>query len=699
MDAASDSDNSDIASSDGGALSSGEEEALDEEILASQDSDSSSDSGGEEHVGSDVPEANEPVRGRGRGRGATGRGRGAVRGLRGRGAGGRGGTANTRGRGRGHAAQPMYARASGYDDIDAGGPAQFPTFQPSTPSGLKLPDDFSPQCEADFFKLYFPIHVVDRIVEFTNAYARAHIHQKKSYAMADGTWKDTTTEEMYSFMAILLYQGWHTLPEIRDYWKTSSLYAGNYGRLMIPSRSRFEALLCFLKIVDHTAENPADKLRKVRFLNDHMKSTCRKLFKPGQFVAIDERMVRCKGRSSFIQYLPNKPVKWGFKIFASCDSATSILCDFEVYTGQADVQGGLAHNVVVRLSDGLEKQNYVIFTDNFYTSAQLADTLLGKGIYLVGTIRSNRRGFPRLLKDDMKKFEKKADRGETRYVRDGNKLYQQWKDKRVVSMLSTVHKGHEHVTVARKSKADGQFQVVQINQPKCIGDYNSSMGGVDLFDQHIAAYRALRRCQKYWKSIFLDFLDVSEVNAFLMFEIWRKSHPGQVDRPKHHRRNDFRGNLICQLAGIDVDEAPPKRAYRSRSGTGDAQAAQCQPEAVLHAAPAPDDTAEAQDAPPAIAVADDTAAAAPATDVELAAEDPPAVGGDASPGPAVDDVVPAEEMHLATYSEVKKNCVWCWKAEKKQRQVVTYCRLCGEFLHVSQRNCFVLYHESKPFYR
>ena len=207
-------------------------------------------------------------------------------------------------------------------------------------------------------------------------------------------WIATTTEEIYQLLSLILFMGWHPLPEYEDYWKTSSLFAGYYARLMISSHRRFKGLMAFLKVVDNTNEEQGDRLRKVRFLYDHMRTSCRTLFTPSQYIAVDERMVRCKGRDSIIQYLPNKPTKWGFKVFAACDSKTAILWNFEVYSGQENSAGGLAHDVVVRLTNPLENDCHVVFTDSFYTSAKLAHSLHQKTHHLVGTMRTNRIGFP-----------------------------------------------------------------------------------------------------------------------------------------------------------------------------------------------------------------------------------------------------------------------------------------------------------------
>ena len=121
-------------------------------------------------------------------------------------------------------------------------------------------------------------------------------------------------------------------------------------------------------------------------------------------------------------------------------------------------------------------------------------------------------------------------------------------------MLSSVHRGNAHVAVTRNTKVDGQHVQLELRQPKCIHDYNKKMRGVDSFDQQAAAYRALHRTRKYWKSIFLDIIDVAAVNSFIMFEMWRLQHLGVTEQRKHLRHSDFQANLICQLADIGVHE-------------------------------------------------------------------------------------------------------------------------------------------------
>ena len=120
-------------------------------------------------------------------------------------------------------------------------------------------------------------------------------------------------------------------------------------------------------------------------------------------------MIRFKGRQHMKVYVKNKPVKWGFKSYTLRDSNTAFNCNFEMYIGGAmDVsQHGLTYDLVMRLMTPYLKQGYQLLTDNYYTSHSLAQALKANDSELVGTVRSNRRGFPDRLKST-KQFKKKV---------------------------------------------------------------------------------------------------------------------------------------------------------------------------------------------------------------------------------------------------------------------------------------------------
>ena len=76
------------------------------------------------------------------------------------------------------------------------------------------------------------------------------------------------------------------------------------------SRERLKALMAMLHVVDPSAEDGNDKMRKVRTFLDHFKERCKALHQPFQNVSVDERMVKSKPRSGICQYIKKVQLSW-----------------------------------------------------------------------------------------------------------------------------------------------------------------------------------------------------------------------------------------------------------------------------------------------------------------------------------------------------------------------------------------------------
>ena len=464
------SDSDDDNTDDDFFLSSDEEESLD--ALSDAESDVEQDADSDDHAAVRVlerdgeftlPRASRSGRGRAANRlgrqlagrrgapGAARVARAANRGvLRGVARGGR------RCRGRGRGVQPAPGgEYKTWEEEDDHVPPVF-EFEPQREAGFHFPEDFAPVCEMDFFELFFSDEVIQTIAEHTNDYADMHILGKLTYAQPDGSWHPTSSEEIRKFIAFLLYMGLVRVGSYELYWSTASLYYGLWGRAFF-TRLRFKALLAFLH-VDVPDNDPADRLHKVRFVYDKVRTASAQLWQPKQHVSLDERMIRFKGRHSMKVYVKNKPVKWGFKTYALCDSSNHYNYAFEMYCGQVDVvsEHGLTYDVVMRLFSALLNQGYCLYTDNYYTSNVLATTSLANSSHLTGTVRSNRTGFPDALKN-VKAFQRAGNRGDIRYVNANDVLYVQWLDKRVVTVLSTQHQATTHDDTSRRVKVDGAW--------------------------------------------------------------------------------------------------------------------------------------------------------------------------------------------------------------------------------------------------
>ena len=109
-------------------------------------------------------------------------------------------------------------------------------------------------------------------------------------------------------------------------------------------------------------------------------------------VSIDESMVPYRGRHSCKQYIKNKPVKFGFKLWVLA-SSTGLPYDVRIYEGKGSVDKGtlLGVNVINNALDACATTaGKHVFFDNFFTLIPLIENLKKKQIKATGTIRDDR---------------------------------------------------------------------------------------------------------------------------------------------------------------------------------------------------------------------------------------------------------------------------------------------------------------------
>jgi hypothetical protein len=85
------------------------------------------------------------------------------------------------------------------------------------------------------------------------------------------------------------------------------------------------------------------------------------------------------------------------------------------------------------------------------------------------------------------------------------------------------------------------------------------MGGVDKSDQMLKYYEVLRKSLKYWKKLFLHFIDVAVLNSYIIFQKLRKEHPEkeELKRLAKYGHKEFRLELACALGGITESSTVP----------------------------------------------------------------------------------------------------------------------------------------------
>ncbi|GFW33505.1 piggyBac transposable element-derived protein 4 [Trichonephila clavipes] len=160
--------------------------------------------------------------------------------------------------------------------------------------------------------------------------------------------------------------------------------------------------------------------------------------------------------------------------------------------------------VVLTLMKPLLNKGYCVTLNNYYYSPILTDTLVKYKTDSYGTINLNRKEVPSYVKS------KKLKKGETVAFRRGKALILKWKDKKDVSLISTIHNSE---MIAVRSSREEKLK------PKIVVDYNDTMGDVDRADQNLASYAIPRKYgKKYYRKIFFHIFDQCIWNSYVLYK-------------------------------------------------------------------------------------------------------------------------------------------------------------------------------------
>jgi hypothetical protein len=381
--------------------------------------------------------------------------------------------------------------------------------------------------ELDILRTILAPDVVEMLVTETNRYAAQYFEknpydQLPKHALAR-KWKEVDIPEMLAFLGILFFMGYVKLPTYLSYWSTDYLTEMK-GFRSVMSRDRFHGIWQFFHLVNNGDALPRDdpdydRCFKVRPLVDILVNKWQGVYYPGQNVSVDESIVAFKGRSSMIQYNPQKPHKWGIKAWVLAESKTGYMYNWEMYRGSTGrTETGLSEKVVLNITQPIYGHNHHVYMDNFFTSPDLFQKLAENKLGACGTLRPNRTGVP----DEIKQVQKKLKKEDPPvFVKDEKYLFISWQDKKTVNVLTTLHNQEVFEKVVRCRDPANNYQRTII-KPKAVEIYNQNMGGVDLADQKLQVYLNVHRTVKWWKKVMLYLLEASFVNANIL---WKALHP------------------------------------------------------------------------------------------------------------------------------------------------------------------------------
>lgn len=379
---------------------------------------------------------------------------------------------------------------------------------PEKPDKVSEPPNFLEGLDnpIQFFELLFDAEVFELIRSET---------EKNAIQKGNHNFR-VTTEEIKRFIGILLLSGYNHVARYRMYWE-QSVDCNFPGVASAMSRNRFEELLRYFHVADNNNLAPQDKFAKVRPLWNLCNERWLKYYPGDRNLSIDESMIPYFGKHGAKQHIHGKPIRFGYKNWSIC-TRLGYLIYGELYqgasTGNTHPELGVGASVVLDLISKLPRGTYSLYMDNYFTSLPLLDEIKKLGHDATGTIRANRvEKAP--LKDP--KDMKKTTRGSYNQCTDtlsGITLVR-YNDNNIVTVAST-QCGVEPIG---KVKRYCDKQKKDVDQPRCIVNYNRYMGGVDRLDQNVGCYRISIRLKRWYWQLLMFPINACVNNAFQLYRL------------------------------------------------------------------------------------------------------------------------------------------------------------------------------------
>ena len=416
-----------------------------------------------------------------------------------------------------------------------------------------------PESELEALQHFLSDELLMELVVATNAHAIIKLSGKTfSNNSVWYRWKDVTLSEMKAYLGVVMNMSMNDKPDVKMFFSRDWTQHMPFF-LDVFSRRRFLQIhwMLHLKAPEPTT-TAVTRGGRVKNIVNYLQKKCLELYTPERNIAVDESTVGYKGRIIFKTYNPQKPTKWGMRVYVLSDCETGYISCFEPYFGQPTTDSlprsdePFTIRIVMHLVDLLVSQTqgsgYHVYTDRFYTSPTLATKLLDEKIHITGTVQKNRKGLPKELKSlRLRNQDIKA------YRHSSNKLMTlAWQDKRTIVMLSTWHNANT-TTISRVRRGGRQED---IEKPAVVCDYTEHMGAVDRSDHYCTSYSFTRKTLKWWRKLFFWLVEVSIVNSYILYK--KATHATTL------RHLTYRQKLVEQLVG-DIRNNRSRRLGRPSS--------------------------------------------------------------------------------------------------------------------------------------
>lgn len=259
----------------------------------------------------------------------------------------------------------------------------------------------------DTFRLIFTSEMCSIIIRETNRRALSAIAKLNADfpVIPIREWNKLTSKEFDAYLAVLILAGVQRSRKenVEDLWKTTSnpLFRASM------SISRFRQINRFIRFDNMNTRAERMNESKVAPILDIwllLNANLRKMYRPSANLTVDEQLFPYRGRTKFTMYMPNKPAKYGIKVWWVCDAETSYPITGQVYSGKSEVRDvNQGERVVRELCSQFAKTGRNVYMDNFFTTLPLARFMMTLQLSIVGTMKKNKPYLPEEFKPSRKR--------------------------------------------------------------------------------------------------------------------------------------------------------------------------------------------------------------------------------------------------------------------------------------------------------
>ena len=446
---------------------------------------------------------------------------------------------------------------------------------------------------------FIPFKMFKSFVIYSNAYANALMAASGKREISGARWSsDITIGELMNFFGLLFHMVLRPTPgaPYTSCWSDPGWHPYT-GHMRLRRFQQIRSVLHYNFSEPGKKTKSKDALYKVRPLLNCLKLSFPLYLKMGDNFALDEASVasRSKYGNDIIFFNPTKPGgKYHFRFYLLCCSTSYVCIRLRMHTKNASDSGdgyyeqeqeqeeevspvSEVNDASLVVPDQEEKRDpeandttnnqpvkklvslvldmckplfgsgAVVNMDNYYTSPEVAVALKNNGVYIRGTCRTNRLGFPVAVRFTNAEANSQG-RGRIKRVVDikNHLAAYGWVDGNPVHFLTSAD-GTATTDVKRRISRN----IEKVRAPVGIKRYNQNMHAVDRHDQLRETFSLSKRhgFKKYYHKVAMGLFDMAVVNAWLHFKLVHKEHCRQKSA-----RYDFIYKLANSLLQTDWQE-------------------------------------------------------------------------------------------------------------------------------------------------